>query len=64
MLYEVIIAPLGKISVAWQKMGESILLDVEIPEGMKATLTLPRGYAVKSMDECKSELTSGKYEII
>ena len=52
------VAPAGKISSAWRREGEDILLTLELPDGMRATLSVEDG--------CVSENTtigSGTYRI-
>ncbi|MBR5500194.1 MAG: hypothetical protein IKV74_01560, partial [Clostridia bacterium] len=37
-------APLGRITSSWKREGEEIVLRVQIPEGMQATLVLENSY--------------------
>ena len=57
------IAPAGRISVAWRREGRDILLDLTVPAGMRATLTLPEGFCLAS-GERESGVTSGRYRIL
>ncbi len=38
----------GKVSVKWQRNGDKILLDVEIPEGVSGSVILPNGWQFES----------------
>ena len=56
------ITPEGKVSVSWHREGDTILLDVEIPDGMDATASLEAGYHFTNVAE-GNLLTSGRYVI-
>ena len=36
--------PAGKVSVAWHREGENIVLDVTVPEGVSGDIRLKNGY--------------------
>lgn len=57
------IAPSGKISSAWRREGERIILELKIPEAMHAVAKLPLGYLFENGESCTT-VTSGRYEII
>ena len=38
-------APLGRIASSWKRVGEDIVLHIQIPEGMQVSLELEAGYA-------------------
>ncbi len=57
------IAPAGKISSAWERQGEEILLHLEIPQAIRATAQLDCGFALEDGTDRKS-VTSGTYKII
>jgi alpha-L-rhamnosidase len=57
------IAPSGKISSAWRREGERIILELKIPEAMHAVAKLPLGYLFEN-GESGATVTSGRYEII
>ena len=57
------ITPAGKISVSWQRDGDEIHLDVEIPNGINATASLDAEYHFTNIAEGAS-LTSGRYVIV
>lgn len=52
----------GKVSVSWHREGDTILLDVKIPDGMDATASLEAGYHFTNVAE-GDLLTSGRYVI-
>ena len=37
-------APLGRIASSWKRVGEDIVLHIQIPEGMQVSLELEAGY--------------------
>ena len=57
------IAPAGKIAVSWHREGEDVLLDIEVPADMVATLTLEPAYALEN-GTCSGVVTSGRYRVI
>lgn len=57
------IAPAGKISVSWKKDGNSVTLNVQIPEGVSATARLPHGYRFED-GACERAIVSGAYKVI
>ena len=57
------IAPSGKISVAWQRIDEGIILNLEIPEGMAATAELDAEYCFEGGESARA-IVSGAYKII
>ena len=58
------IAPAGKISVSWEKTAEGILLRVDIPEEICATIILPSAFRFADSDSSKRRITTGAYLII
>lgn len=56
------IAPCGKISSAWERKNDKIILTLEIPEGMKSVINLEKGYVFSDKNTSKAA-TSGEYEI-
>ncbi len=57
------VAPAGKIAVAWRREGEDILLDIEVPAGVSATLVLEPAYALACGAQTNN-VTSGCYRVI
>ena len=56
------IAPAGKISSSWERIGSDIILKLEIPENMTATVILEDGYCFG--DGASTKLVStGEYRI-
>jgi alpha-L-rhamnosidase len=55
-------APDGKIISYWERKGEEILLKIEIPEEISATVYLPCGYAFDDGENTKI-LKSGEYRV-
>ena len=55
-------APAGKIQVSWKREGDMILLDVRIPQGVRAEAELEKGYHFRDGSSTLC-LTSGRYEI-
>ena len=56
------IAPKGKIFVFWEKKDGYILLNIEIPDGVKATAKLEDGYAFED-GSSNAVVTSGTYRV-
>lgn len=56
------IAPAGKIAVSWKRDGKDILLNVEIPDGMSATLALEPAYTLEG-EQGSTHLVTGSYRI-
>lgn len=54
------VSPMGRISVSWRKEGEKVAFDLEIPEGMDATLTLDKGFAFAD-GSSERKIVSGGY---
>ena len=53
-------APSGRVSVLWRREGEKVVVDLEVPNGMDATLTLDGGFAFEDgSDEIR--VVSGSY---
>ena len=57
------IAPAGKISVRWWREDDDIILDVEIPQGMRAIAELEAHLRFEN-GESAMPLTSGVYKIV
>ena len=55
-------APSGKISSSWKRDGERIILNLEIPSDLKATVYLEKGYAFEDGESTKNA-ASGEYFI-
>lgn len=53
----------GKISVAWEKIGNDVKLTVEAPEEVKGNFVLPEGYAFEG-DILDYEIKSGNFTIV
>ena len=56
------IAPSGKISVSWKKNGGNVILDLQIPEEVKATAYLEKDYVFDDGTSTK-KVCSGEYII-
>ena len=56
------IAPAGKIAVSWKRDGDAVVLDVEIPDGMSATMALKDGYTLDNGDN-SCRVKSGSYKV-
>ena len=56
-------APGGRISSGWRRAGENITLDIEIPDGVKAEIELPSGFAFEG-GENKKATAGGSYRIV
>ena len=54
------IAPLGKIEVSWTRRGETVEIDVVIPEGMSGNIIPPAGFKF-SDGLCVKAAVTGKY---
>ena len=57
------IAPAGKISVSWRRSGENVLLELEIPEKMAATVKLRDGYTFEN-GASSAPAVFGEYKIL
>ena len=57
------VTPAGKITSAWRREGDEIILTVEIPEGMGGRMTLREGYAF-SDGEGEKPAVSGSYRVV
>ena len=57
------VAPAGKIAVTWRRKGEDILLYIDVPTGVSATLTLDPAYALECGARTKN-VTSGCYRVM
>ena len=57
------IAPAGRITVAWERKGEELLLSLEIPDRIRANAKLPNGFAFEDGSDCKPVAT-GLYRIL
>ena len=49
----------GKSYVSWERTGDKISLKITVPEGVRAELILPQGYA---LIEKTAKLTAGENE--
>lgn len=57
------ISPMGRISAAWERTGDAIVLTVEIPDGLPGNIRLERGFVFENGSaQCKAE--SGSYRIV
>ncbi len=57
------VTPVGKITSAWKREGDEILLTVELPEEVSGRITLREGYTFTN-GEGKKPAVSGFYRII
>ncbi len=57
------IAPAGKISVSWRRVGEEILLELQIPEGILAEAKLGSDYSFENGVSSR-DVVSGSYKIV
>ena len=57
------ITPCGKVSVSWRREGESIVLNVEIPNGVSATAKMKSHFCFEDGALSKSVVT-GSYKIV
>lgn len=57
------VAPAGKIAVSWKRDGEDILLNVEIPAGMSATLALEPAYTLEGREN-GCAIVTGQYKVV
>lgn len=53
----------GKIETSWQKQGEKVILNVNVPEGMIGTIAPQNGYCFEDKT-CQKPLASGRYILI
>ena len=56
------VTPVGKVSVSWHRNGDAILLDVELPAGIKAKAETEEGYCFEDTGAAIG-ITSGRYKI-
>jgi alpha-L-rhamnosidase len=56
------VTPVGKVSVSWHRNGDAILLDVELPAGIKAKAETEKGYCFEDAGAAIG-ITSGRYKI-
>ncbi len=56
-------APAGLIRCRWQREGEAIRLQLEVPQGVRAFLSLESGYQLESGIACGA-VHSGEYRIV
>ena len=57
------VTPAGKITSAWEREGDEILLTLEIPDGMVGRIILPEGYSFAD-GEIEKPAVSGTYRIV
>ena len=57
------VTPAGKITSAWEREGDEILLTLEIPDGMVGRIILPEGYSFAD-GETEKPAVSGTYRIV
>ena len=57
------VTPAGKITSAWKREGDEILLTLEIPDGMVGRIILPEGYSFAD-GETEKPAVSGAYRVI
>ena len=57
------VIPAGKITSAWKREGDEILLTLEIPDGMAGRISLPEGYSFAD-GETEKPAVSGAYRVI
>jgi alpha-L-rhamnosidase len=57
------VTPAGKVTSAWKREGDEIVLTVEIPEGMSGRIALRDGYAFTGGEAAKPAV-SGSYRVI
>lgn len=55
-------APMGKILSSWKKTEDGVLLNLQIPEAMKATAYLEKGFVFADGSSVKT-VSSGEYKI-
>jgi len=56
-------SPYGIIRCAWNKTGDGLNLEIEVPEGTTATLQLPAPYTEASLDEKEAVALAGGLEL-
>ncbi len=49
-------SPNGRISISWQRKGNEVVLDLNLPEDMVFDIILPDGYAEKSREKSQSSI--------
>ena len=57
------LAPAGRVSASWHREGDSVIVDLVIPEGMKAVLQPPEGFCIQGGTR-SSEVYSGSYRLV
>ena len=57
------VAPSGRISSSWRRSGETVALELEIPECISTVVELPRGYCFDD-GSVKKSITSGAYKVL
>lgn len=57
------IAPAGKISVSWKRENENIILDVKIPQGVRAIAEIGSDFCFEN-GECTMPIETGTYIVV